>query len=246
MELHPFIPELKFNKNKNQHITFTFTNSIPKNLKNKAYILLSIILLSLSIRPVDAQSRKVMNLPKYDKEPYHFGFILAMNQMYYMTKPLISTYTSPGFAIGILGNMRLGEYFDMRIIPTLAFGGRELAAVSNPDYYYQIPSTFVDLPLHIKYRSKRLNNMAAYVVAGPKYSLDIASTKKQNQAGFVTYRSDISADVGVGFDFYTNYFKFGTELKMSYGFTNILKKGSELIGTEQLKNKVFQLSFTFE
>jgi hypothetical protein len=193
-----------------------------------------------------AQSKKVMNLPKYDKEAYHFGFILAMNQMYYTAQPLINTKTSPGFAIGILGNLRLGEYFDLRFIPTLSFGGREVAQLTNPDFYYQVPSTFIDFPLNIKYRSKRLNNMAAYLLAGPKYSMDIASTKKKNVGGFTTNRSDLGVEVGVGFDFYTTYFKFGTEVKMGYGLFNILKSGGENIGTDQLKNKIFQLSFTFE
>lgn len=209
----------------------------------KTIILFLIILVSVS---VSGQSRKVTNLPKYDKEPYHFGFILAFNQMYYTTSPLIDNKPSPGFAVGILGNLRLGEYFDLRIIPTLAFGGREVAQLSNPDYYYQVPSTFVDFPLHIKYRSKRHNNIAAYLLAGPKYSLDIASTKKKNLGGFVSERSDLGVEVGVGFDFYTNYFKFGTEVKMGYGLFNILKSGSENIGTNDLRNKILQLSFTFE
>jgi hypothetical protein len=76
--------------------------------------------------------------------------------------------------------------------------------------------------------------------------MDIASTKKKNVGGFTTNRSDLGVEVGVGFDFYTTYFKFGTEVKMGYGLFNILKSGGENIGTDQLKNKIFQLSFTFE
>lgn len=216
-------------------------------MRNRLLNFLLILLIGLFISQASfAQRRKVMNLPKYDKEAYHFGFILALNQMYYTTKPLINTRSTPGFAIGILGNLRLGEYLDFRFIPTLSFGGREVAQLSNPDFYYDIPSTFIDFPFNIKYRSKRLNNMAAYLLAGPKYSMDIASTKKKNLGGFTTHRSDLGVEVGVGFDFYTNYFKFGTEVKMGYGIFNILKSGSDNIGTDQLRNKIFQLSFTFE
>ncbi|NOU47611.1 MAG: outer membrane beta-barrel protein [Bacteroidales bacterium] len=216
-------------------------------MRNRLLNFLVILLIGLFISQASfAQRRKVMNLPKYDKEAYHFGFILALNQMYYTSKPLINTRSTPGFAIGILGNLRLGEYFDFRFIPTLSFGGREVAQLSNPDFYYDIPSTFIDFPFNIKYRSKRLNNIAAYLLAGPKYSMDIASTKKKNLGGFTTHRSDLGFEVGVGFDFYTNYFKFGTEVKMGYGIFNILKSGSDNIGTDQLRNKIFQLSFTFE
>ena len=236
--------KLKIKTNK---LRLHITNSKYCTLKNKTLTFLVVLLVILCTTQFTfGQSRKVMNLPSYDKEAYHFGFILAMNQMYYTAKPLIDTKSSPGFAIGILGNLRLGEYFDLRFIPTLSFGGREVAQTSNPDFYYQIPSTFVDFPLNLKYRSKRLNNVAAYLLAGPKYSIDIASTKKKNQAAFITNRSDLGIEVGVGFDFYTNYFKFGTEVKMGYGLFNILKSGGDFIGTDQLRNKIFQLSFTFE
>jgi len=96
------------------------------------------------------------------------------------------------------------------------------------------PSTFVEFPLHVKYRSKRLNNAAAYLIGGVNYKLDLASQKKKI--------------VTVGWDFYTNFFKFGTELKMSYGLSNILLKDNLIYSSSvsSMSNKVFQISFTFE
>lgn len=248
-------------------------------------------ILALSFN-AQAQRKKVINLPKYDLEPYHFGFILAVNQMHY-TLQLNEGYQfvaqdatawpdepnndsiflyglhsvpTPGFTIGIVGNLRLGRYFDLRFIPSLSFGERHLdySIMRWRDGENELievrksnPSTFVEFPLHVKYRSKRLNNAAAYVLSGINYKLDLASQKKKIVTNFdgstfydgiKTNQSDLSVEIGVGFDFYTNFFKFGTELKMSYGLSNILIKDNLIYSSSisSMSNKVFQISFTFE
>lgn len=260
-------------------------------MKLRAYFIpaaiLGFILLS-NFEQVSAQRRVVNYLQKYDREPYHFGFILAVNQMNFTWRPIdgyqsiiwepndapdinvagatqiriieITSQPVPGFAVGIVGNLRLGEYFDLRFIPSLAFGERyvNFNIDTNNDSFTDViikksaPSTMVDFPLYIKYRSKRLNNFASYIIAGGKYSLEMASTKKIESANgnfpVKIDRNDFAAEAGVGFDFYTPYFKFGTELKMSYGLKNVLVKDAYLYSRalEKINNKVFQLSFTFE
>lgn len=261
-------------------------------MKTNRFTLLLLVLFALTIsHQAQAQRRTVVHLPKFDLDPYHFGFILAANQMMLTWKPVdnyqeiiwdkndapdidysaqyfrvhnITSGPVPGFAVGIVGNLRLGNYFDLRFIPTLAFGDRYIDYTIqglNSDYEQigksfvlrkSLPSTMVDFPLHIKYRSKRLNNFAAYLIAGGKYSIEMASTKRiMSVTGNYPVkidRNDLSGELGAGFDFYTPYFKFGTELKMSYGIKNVLVRDvfmySKIINS--LNNKVFQLSFTFE
>jgi hypothetical protein len=235
-----------------------------------------------------AQRRVVINLPKFDLEPYHFGFILAANQMQITWKPVsgyqdtvwtrnldapdidypattlrirdIHTQPILGFSVGIVGNLRLGQFFDLRFIPTLALGDRSISYFVEPDgnptatfeIRKSMPSTSIDFPLHIKYRSSRHNNFAAYIISGGKYSLDMASTKKiksnNNDVPVKINRHDLSAEVGAGVDFYTPYFKFGIECKMSYGLFDILVRDEYMYSQalSKLNNKVFQLSFTFE
>ena len=64
----------------------------------------------------------------------------------------------------------------------------------------------------------------------------------------VVQKHDIAAEVGAGFDFYTGYFKLGIELKMSYGLLNVAKNDNYMYTNsfDSLRNKTFQLSFTFE
>jgi hypothetical protein len=262
---------------------------IKKSKSLKYFLALFVLVFSLVlICPMEshAQKREIENMPTYDFSKYHFGFILAVNQMHFVIKPIdnlqymwfdtlasaeinadssqiysIESAPSYGFTVGIVGNLRVTNSLDLRFVPSLAFGER------NIDYRFMkyrdgdatlvevqknIPSTFVEFPLHFKYKSRRLNNFRAYVLGGVNYRLDLSSqAKKRKDSGQIQVklnRSDIYYDLGVGFDFYFEWFKFGTEFKMSYGILDVLKRENNIYtdGIEKLSSKVFQLSFTFE
>jgi hypothetical protein len=240
-------------------------------LKRLYLSLLTLILLLLSVfnGELQAQRRQPDNLPKYDLQPYHFGFTLGFNQMFFTIKPIedfeftdtIYTITCDpgrGFNIGIVSNLRLAEYLDLRFIPTLSFGDRILIFTEkgNDTLYYetkkQIESAYIDFPFELKFKSKRLHNMRAYVLTGIKYSMDLASqAKKREQTEEIQLKlkkNDVAAEFGVGFDFYTNYFKFGTEIKMMYGLRDMLEHEPNRYADaiQNMKSKIFQITFTFE
>lgn len=277
-------------------------------MKNIIKITLALLLFSFCFSTTaEAQRKKVLFLPKYDDEPYHFGFLLAVNSMSYTIalhenyqniphdKEEWGTYLEhaiqgfsmsnidtlwvynietrhvPGFTIGVIGNKRLGPRFDLRLIPSLSFGERQMDytfaskrkdndSLRIDNLRRSIFSTFVEFPLQIKYRSKRLNNIAAYIIAGVNPKLDLAA-QKRNQIdvshegviskvvnNLVTKRFDLALELGTGFDFYNQWFKMGIEVKMSYGVLNIIKEPAAIYTSsiDKLSNKMFQLSFTFE
>lgn len=209
------------------------------------------------------------NLPRYDEQKFHFGFTLGFNSMDFQVTPvedsksvadsimLLEPVSAPGFNIGIVSNMKLAQYLDLRFVPTLSFGERKLkykirfndSTVESDEKV--VESTYIDFPIYLKYKSKRLNNMRAYVTAGGRYSLDLASQSDKQSSSDAPIKltpHDALAELGVGFDFYLNYFKFGTELKMAYGFLNLLKEEKNLYakGVKSLNSKMFWLTFTFE
>jgi hypothetical protein len=259
------------------------------------------LLLCMLPQSLVAQTEKPKNLLMYDTEPYHFGFILAINQMSYAFSYVenyqliahesseypntadvhytagaeyytrsIDASQQPGFTVGVVGNLRLGKYFDLRLIPSLSFGTRTISyqlykksdlSTENFTQTKSIYSTFIEFPLHVKYKSKRLNNVAAYVIAGGNFKIDLASQKKwdidtQSASGeqitvtdnIRVKKLDIAAEIGAGFDFYTGYFKFGIEAKMSFGLLNILDAQNLIYDSsiKNLQNRTFQLSLTFE
>jgi len=184
-------------------------------------------------------------------------------EIYVDSSMLLGVSSDPtfGFIIGINGDMRLGRYFNLRFTPDLSFGERYLDysilgfrgdSSIIVDVRKNVGSVYIDMPFYIKYRSKRQNNKAAYVLAGGQYSLDIASNaRKRDLGGQVVVKldkHDIYALVGVGFDFYNPWFKMGVELRMAYGLFNMLKPDNTIYtqGIRELDSKVFQLCFTFE
>lgn len=245
-----------------------------------------ICLVFFTTNSANAQRSKVKNLPTYDFAKYHFGFILALNQLHFVIKPVgdlntrwfdadaareinadsakiysIEGQPTMGFTVGIVGNLRISNYFDLRLIPSLSFGERNLeyrflkyrdGVPELIDIEKNVASTFIELPLHLKYKSARLNNFRAYVLGGLNWRIDLASQAKKNkdaaEVQIKLLQNDIYGELGVGFDFYFEWFKFGTELKMSYGTKNILKKEDNIYtdGIDKLRSKIFQISFTFE
>ncbi len=242
-------------------------------------------LLLLSIHS-KAQHSKT-NLQEHDYQRYHFGFFVAANQMDFSIKTnrslIGATYNTaeysdftaynqvtflgveseatPGFTVGIIGNLKLHKYFDLRVIPSLSFGERILnysvegtgtGGTEIINVKKNIVSTHVDVPVHIKYKSKRWNNYRAYVLSGVKFSFDMAANsdknKQQNEDLIRLKTSDILFEAGVGFDYYFDFFKFALEIKMSYGLNNILATSGNLFsdGIESIHNKNFQISITFE
>lgn len=213
------------------------------------------------------------NLPKFEKRKIHFGFIIGTNANNFTVKRKnpalggvpdslisINASSSSGFNLGIVSDLHLNEYFSLRFTPNLAFSSRTL------NYTFQtfdgvkvfpkdIESTLINFPINIKYKSVRVNNFSAYFIGGAAYTYDLASkVGSDNLATELSdiiiklKRDDIVAQIGFGTEFYLEYFKFGIELKMSYGFTNILFNDGTQLSTpiDYLRSKMCLISFTFE
>lgn len=215
----------------------------------------------------NAQKKKVQNLPKYDKQIVHFGFLLGINNTDFTIRrvPDFNTRDSlyvvesdgqTGFNLGIIANLKLAENFDLRFVPDLAFSQRDLIYTFNINGVEttetkKIESTFLEFPLDLKFKSNRVNNYRVYVLAGIRYSIDMVSQAKvQNQdEDFVKLeRNDYGYQIGVGFDFYMERFKFSPELKMYHGLNNLLVNDNSIFSSslDGLKSKIWQISFTFE
>ena len=100
-----------------------------------------------------------------------------------------------------------------------------------------------DLTYFIKF------NLDVIIEAVEKFNQYIEKKKEENNNIYVALnRSDLYGELGAGFDFYTTFFKFGIELKMSYGLSDILKREGNIYtgAVDRLNSKLFLLSFTFE
>jgi hypothetical protein len=215
-----------------------------------------------------AQRNKIENQPKYDKQKVHFGFMLGINKTDFVINRigefnhLDSLYTvevvpTTGFNLGIISNFRLGESFDIRFVPDLAFSERDLvysfyvngilASITTK----KIESTFLEFPLELKYKSDRIENYRAYVLGGVKYSIDMVSQAKvaNKDKDFVRLsRNDYGYTIGAGFDFYMERFKLSIEAKMYHGVKDLLVPDNKIFSSSlsSLRSRIWLISFNFE
>lgn len=231
------------------------------------YRILIIIITGLTVIQVQAQRAKILNYNTHDDKPIHFGFCLGLNTMdFIITNSYSSSFqkdslladiskSNPGFHIQIVSNYRLGEYFDLRFLPGISFGQRDLMFFRDNKLVnenHKLESNFLEFPLLLKYKAKRLNNFRPYIITGPNFRVDLAKTFSEEDEVFMDLkRFDICHEVGVGFDFYLPYFKLSTEIKYSYGFFNMLEKRSTSNPEYQnaiskLNSSIFMFSLYFE
>lgn len=165
----------------------------------------------------------------------------------------------PGFTVGIVSNLRLTEDLDLRFLPGLSFGERKLvynvpivdSYSTIPLPYYSIKSTFLDFPLLIKYKARRINNDRPYIIFGGAFRQDISKTAKEDLVklkgpGFY-------AEAGGGWDHYFPFFRFSVEGKFSFGLNNQLGPTPTSLQAQyfsqsikKLHSTIFTLSFHFE
>ncbi|HKI87575.1 MAG TPA: porin family protein [Draconibacterium sp.] len=165
----------------------------------------------------------------------------------------------PGFTVGIISSLRLSRDLNLRFLPGLSFGERKMAYNidvwdiynDNPSSYYSIKSTFLDFPLLIKYKARRINNGRPYVVFGTAYRQDISRTAKEDLIAIK--KSGFYAELGAGWDNYFLFFRFSIEAKVSLGLNDILGPAPSETqrqyysqSIKSLRSNIFTLSFNFE
>ena len=80
--------------------------------------ILVFLICNLAFFQLNAQRARVPNNPNYDLKPYHFGFMLGLNQMNFAIKPLsdlspldtlydVESVPKLGFNIGIIADLKL-------------------------------------------------------------------------------------------------------------------------------------------
>jgi len=205
-------------------------------------------------------------MPGYDYKNLHFGFTVGvhtqdMGIVRAKDSDLFADVSDPGFGfqVTIVSDLRLNDNMNLRFLPGIALGEKPLSFYDRQTGELIetgiIESNFLDFPLLLKYRSKRLNNYRPYLLGGFNYRYDLAAKKEANENDriFVKLKpSDLYLEAGFGIDFYLQYFKFSPELKVGMGlrnlFLNDVAEGQAryVNSIDQLRSFVVMLNFHFE
>ena len=193
---------------------------------------------------------KLLNRPYTDQRRFHLGFSVGMNsfgmsfhhngfvsddgQTWFMSQPSYS----PGFCVNGLMNLRLNDYFSVRVTPGMWFGNRVikfLDTTNGTEYRQDLKSAYVVVPIDLKFSAQRMRNLRPYVVGGVMPAFDVA---KKRTDFLMTKSSDIFLSVGFGCDFYLPYFKFIPEVKFCFGLSDAIKHDRPDLVDDPLKQNI--------
>ena len=231
----------------------------------------SILMLAFFVFAIgtSAQERKVQNRPYIDQRKFHYGFLLGMhiqdleleNNGYIDPETGEQWYAEidnfgPGFTVGVFGELKLNKYYSLRLSPTIHFGqkhGVYHEQTSGADSTQVFKSTYISVPVDVKFAAPRYNNFRPYLIAGVNPMVDLTA-RKHDALRLKPF--DIYLEVGMGCDIYLPFFKLNPELKFCFGLLDIIHKNrTDLIDNTLMKftkgvngghSNMIVLTFNFE
>ncbi len=185
-----------------------------------------------------AQKRRVDYLPNFDKRTLHYGFYLGVNQNDFKinlkesTIPNADITVTPtaGFNVGLIADLRLHKNLNLRLEPGLVSNSKNIYfnhLTTPQDSVREIGSTYLHVPLLLKFSTDRLKNIRPYLLAGISYDYNFSSNEDNqddNSSGeFRMKTHNFMYEVGIGIDFYLYYFKFSPSIRGVFALNNEIK-----------------------
>jgi hypothetical protein len=215
-----------------------------------------------------AQQQKVQNQPYADHKLYHFGFHVGLHaQDLLLTNSGFAASNgelffaeipeySPGFSVGVIGDLFLNPYMNLRLSPTLHFGDKILVFkefLSEELKRVNVRSNYLSVPLDLKVQSMRLNNLRPYILGGLWGDLDLG---RKRGAELLLKPFDYGFEFGMGCTFYMPFFRLAPEIKFRFGLTDVLDHQRDDLASDDLKrysnalakatSRMLVLTFNFE
>ncbi len=224
-------------------------------------------ILALLMAAQEARSQGIgyrrKHLEYYDDKPIHYGILFAVPFTRFNIKHnndfvskdsafVIQSPTNAAFRMGFTINAYLNEHFDLRTTPAVSLYERHVkfSYPNGTDRTEKRESTWIEIPLLLKYKSLRRVNSRMYMIAG--VTLGIETNVKRNRGGGAgaidTKSSDFSIDYGIGYEQFFEFFKFAPELRFSHGLTNMLVPGTNSVGNgiSRMRTHTVTLYLNFE
>ncbi len=215
---------------------------------------------------------RLLNRENHDKKKYRWGYYLGVNSLDFKIDyveenadlPLedqeIITNKQLGFNVGLIGNLRINDYIDLRTEPGVIFNTRTLffpniVSTRANDNTREIQTTAVHIPILIKLSTKRLNNFKPFIVGGVSTSINLSSNEDNpddNSVGeFRTKSNLLNYEIGFGIDFFLPYFKFTPSIRGVFSTTNEVVQDNILPSPytspiDKLSTRGVFINFTFQ
>ena len=214
----------------------------------------------------------IINLENFQQKPLHFGSYLGFNsydfKIDYNTEATdILVKKTTGFNVGLVADLRLHEYIDLRFEPGLYYTKRDLnydesyfSAATVPftssSRVREVNSTYIHFPLLLKFSSLRTGNIRPYALGGLSASLNLSSNSKStddnSQNRFRVKSWTPNYELGFGIDIFSEYFIFSPSIRGVFGLKDELIRDDTSNGVspwtgniESMKTRAIFVNFTF-
>ncbi|MFD1162719.1 MULTISPECIES: type IX secretion/gliding motility protein PorT/SprT [Hwangdonia] len=205
-----------------------------------------------------------------DNNLLRWGYFLGINNYDFnfdYNEDLRDIYVkrSPGFSVGLIGNLRINKFIDLRLEPGLLITTRELyysqtyfegvPDLNNSDLTREVKSTYIHIPLLVKFSTKRINNFKPFIVGGFSTALNLSSNEtnpNDNSNGqFRTKKNMLFYELGFGIDLYLYNFKFTPSIRGLFAINDELIRDSDpnspwTGNIASMKTRGVFINFTFQ
>lgn len=233
----------------------------PNYRKERFLLLLPFLLLGeVSFAQYYQVKERVQHLQTFDNRTLHYGYFFGFNNYGYKIEyvdnysvspnrffgydalgnekrglgyPNISLVKNTGFNVGLVGDLRLHKYLNLRFEPGLYYSQRdlmyptEIEGINNEaDQLREVKSTYIHLPLLLKINAERINNWRPFLVGGMSTAFNLSSNEKNSDDNlnnvFRVTSQTFNYEVGFGIEFYLSYFKFSPSIRGIFSIENEL------------------------
>lgn len=195
------------------------------------------------LQPASAQllgKDPILNLQNEDKDFLNWGYYLGFNRYDFQFEyendigQDILVEQSYGFNVGLIGEMRINTFIDLRFEPGLLYTQRNLGFpgfTAEQDAIREVRSTYIRFPLLVKISTKRFNNLKPFLVAGGYTAINLGAKEdslEDNSSGeFRMVKNVYGYELGFGIDIYTEYFKFTPSIRGVFALNDELVRDED-------------------
>ena len=231
-------------------------------MRKLVLILIGMVFLNQSIT-AQFNEDPVINLENEDEPLLNWGYFLGFNQYdfkfdYKNDARHVLVDKSFGFNVGLIGEMRINEFLDVRFEPGLLYNSRTLGFpgfTEENDAIREVKSTYINFPLLLKVNTRRIGNWKPFLIGGASTSLNLGSNEDSlddNSGGTFRMKKMVyNYELGFGIDFYLEYFKFTPSIRGVFALSNELVPDNDpnspwTSNIDAMRTRGLFINFTFE
>ena len=233
----------------------------------KLLILLAVLLFAESVEAQLFSKERLANLENFDKRFLTWGYFLGFNSYDFKFDYISQNQDENtdvivngdfGFNVGLIGDMRINKWVNLRLEPGLYFTQRNMefpGFAEEKDYLREVKSTYIHVPLLVKISTKRLNNIKPFLVGGVSTSFNLSSSEnnpEDNEQGQFRMTTNTSYyELGFGIDIYLYYFKFTPSIRGVFALNDELVRDDDpnrpwTSNIDKMASRGVFINFTFQ